>query len=124
MLCSIVINEHHGVDRLSEPVTVGLPFPGGVLLAPDHVRLINDRREELPIQVEVLDRWVDGSVKSGLFDFQATVAAGSSVEYRLQHQGEAPPASEPGILLSTSPDLWQVDTGVCRFSLMPHLQAL
>ena len=117
MLCSIVINEHHGIDRANEPVTVGLPFPRGVLLAPGDVRLVNDRREELPIQAAVLDRWVDGSIKWGLFDFQATVAANSSVEYHLQPRGDAPPVLESGLLLSKSPDRWHVDTGACRFSL-------
>jgi hypothetical protein len=121
MLCSLIIKEDSGIDRLDEPVTLGLPFPRGMLLETQQLRLIDHHNQQrLPLQVEALDYWVDGSVRWALLDFQASVAAGESAEYQLQLSGDAPPSQEPDIVLTQSRDSWTVDTGVCRFTLSTH----
>jgi hypothetical protein len=118
MLCSIIITEASGIDRFDEPVTVGLPFPRGILSESQQLSLLNHRHhQQVPLQVEVLDRWVDGSVQWALLDFQATVAAGETMEYHLQPYGEGPPDQAPGIVLTQFQGTWTVDTGVCRFTL-------
>ena len=67
-----------GLDRLawagsrrSEPVTVGVPFPRGLLATPADLRLSTPAGEDQPVQVTALDRWHDGSVRWALLDFQA-----------------------------------------------------
>ena len=64
-----------GVDRKSEPVTVGIPFPEGVLQEKNGVpQLALEGSEDY--QFRTLARWPDDSVKWTLIDFQADVKAG------------------------------------------------
>jgi YetA-like protein len=121
MLCSLIITEGAGVARRNEPVALGLPFPRGMLTQTQQLALIDYRHNRrLPLQVEVLDRWVDGSVKWALLDFQATVAAGEIMEYNLQLSADGPLGQFPGIGLARSQHTWGIDTGVCRFTLNTH----
>lgn len=66
--------EISGVDRFDEPVTLGLPFPQGML----------KERKDMPLlslqgagayQFRTLKKWSDGSVQWALIDFQADVRA-------------------------------------------------
>lgn len=47
------------------PLTLGVPFPRGVLFSPDHVRLLNKNGEEIPSQITEVTSWepLDGSLK-------------------------------------------------------------
>jgi YetA-like protein len=120
MLCSIIISEYSGIDRIDEPVTMGMPFPCGRLFELSQLALTNQDNQRLPLQFDVRDRWVDGSIKWGLLDFQATVAAGATTEYYLQACRDAAPAQTSMVSLARFQDGWSIDTGVCRFSLNTH----
>jgi len=65
------------------PVTSGVPFPRGVLSSDVHLRLLDARDQEVPLQTEVLARWLDGSVKWVLLDLQANPSQSGaySLEY-------------------------------------------
>ena len=65
------------------PLTLGVPFPRGVLLSPDHVRLLDRGGVEMPCQVTEVTSWgpLDSSVKwIWVFFF-----AGNSGEYTLEY---------------------------------------
>lgn len=64
------VEEPACVARRRYPVTNGCPFPQGQLFDEQHVRLINDRSEELPLQSRILASWPDGSIKWLLLDTQ------------------------------------------------------
>jgi hypothetical protein len=51
-----------------QPVTVGIPFPRGMLRGPSGARLLGPRGKLLPVQVQSLATWSDGSVKWLLLD--------------------------------------------------------
>ena len=72
------------VQRRGWPVTSGVPFPQGALMAAEYTRLLNGSGAEIPLQAAVLAEWPDGSVKWLLIDFQADVAAADSADYRLE----------------------------------------
>ncbi|MBN1312602.1 MAG: hypothetical protein JXB30_14395 [Anaerolineae bacterium] len=55
--------------RVSEPVTVSIPFAKGKLTEPEHL-IIRDGDAVLPIQRHVLGTWDDGSVQWLLVHFQ------------------------------------------------------
>src|SRR5262245_20372885 len=59
------------VQRASaqQPLTVGVPFPRGMLRAPEAVALLDWQQRPQPVQAECLARWPDGSVKWLLLDF-------------------------------------------------------
>lgn len=63
----------------AQPVTVGLPFPRGLLADGHHLTLQDAEGQSVEVQGEVLARWSDGSVKWLLIDFVLpSVTAGSS----------------------------------------------
>ena len=47
------------------PITMGIPFPQGVLMSPDHVRLLDKQGNEIPCQTTLVSSWepLDFSVK-------------------------------------------------------------
>jgi hypothetical protein len=57
--------------RAREPITVGIPLPRAAVSGPDDLTLSSPDGAEHPLQVRVLDRWPDGSVRWALLDFQA-----------------------------------------------------
>ncbi len=61
------------------PVTTGIPFPQGVLGSIKHVNL------EVPAQIKVTARWLDGSIKWILVTFMADVPAGKNRVYKLKY---------------------------------------
>lgn len=63
-----------GVERVSEPVTVGVPFPKGLVREKGGVPLLGVKGAEA-FQFRTLARWEDGSVRWALADFQADVKA-------------------------------------------------
>ena len=63
-----------GIDRLSEPVTVGVPFPKGWLREKGGVPQLAVKGAPA-YQFRTLARWEDGSVRWALADFQADVKA-------------------------------------------------
>src|SRR5438105_3088903 len=66
---SLTIEEPSGLKRIAHPVTSGLPLAEGELRDESHVRLLDDRGQQLPLQTQVLARWPDQSIKWLLLDF-------------------------------------------------------
>lgn len=66
------------------PVSVGVPFPWGALESDEHVRLLDDTGNEVPVQVRTTGRWSkQGSVRWLLLEFMAPVD-GESRQYTLE----------------------------------------
>jgi hypothetical protein len=64
-----------GIDRIQEPVTVGIPFPKGMLFEKNGIpQLALEGVKDY--QFRTLARWPDGSVRWALVDFQTDVKAG------------------------------------------------
>ena len=111
MLCTLVIPEGSGIDRVNEPVSFGLPFPCGVLSEPSRLSLIKQGSlEPVPLQVEALDHWADGSVKWALVDFQATVTAGETAAYHLEFAHATSSSQAVHVSLRPSRDMWTIET--------------
>lgn len=59
------------------PMTVGVPFPRGVLLDETHLRLLDEQGRMIPLQTRVTSRWSRfGSIRWVQCDFIADVAGG------------------------------------------------
>ncbi len=69
----IIIEAPEPKVRHREPVTCGVPWPKGMLRDPDYLILHDEKGESIPLQTRILDRWLDGSVRWLLVDWQATV---------------------------------------------------
>ncbi|CAN5194073.1 hypothetical protein BH11PLA2_BH11PLA2_13780 [soil metagenome] len=60
------------VPRRGEPVTVGLPWPRGAITDEKHFHLLDAAGVSQALQVSVMARWPDHSIKWCVFDFLAT----------------------------------------------------
>jgi len=79
----ITTAETDGIDRVDEPVTVGVPIPEGMIKDVNSIMLFNEKQEGMALQAEPLAFWPDKSVKWLLLDFQASVPAKSRAKYQL-----------------------------------------
>ena len=117
-MLTIVIEERSGFDRDREPLTLGVPFPRGVLFHDSHLRLNDPYGPSLPAQTRVLDRWSDQSCRWVLLDFQASVLANQRISYSLAWNSEAPRTLvTPEVQVEQFPGVISVDTGATRFWL-------
>lgn len=97
-----------GVDRQSEPVTVGIPFPMGMLHEKNGVPQLGLERTN-SYQFRTLAKWPDGSVKWVLIDFEADVKADSSINEIKVIRGDG---NSHGILALDKKNVIVVNTGV------------
>ena len=120
----ITLAEHAGIPRLREPVTIGLPFPRGLVRDVSELSLVDSAAKPAPLQAAVLTRWPDGSLKWGLLDFQVDLEPHASCDYAI-HVGAsaATQVPHPGITIEEDLSGIHVDTGAAKFmvagSLMP-----
>jgi YetA-like protein len=114
----LLVEERSGLERTSEPVTVGIPLPRGVVFELSQLVLLKDKNQPAPLQVEALSRWFDGSAKWVLLDFQADVEGGGTSKYLVECR-DRPEAIEDqkGIAITESPEFVAIDTGCASFSL-------
>jgi len=94
-------------------VTSGVPFPEGDIADPTRIRLLADGRE-IPLQVKVLSKYPDGSIRWALLDFQFQ---GSKTNYILEYGSEIKRSAlmpeNPVRIKADSSDI-TVDTGPLR----------
>ncbi|MFP4057904.1 MAG: hypothetical protein ACLF0G_13640 [Candidatus Brocadiia bacterium] len=116
-LCETVLTLPPRADEAlqREPVTVGIPFPQGLLRAPDQARLL-DGEDELYCQRRALASWPDGSVRWLLVDFQVDLPAGAPKRLRVAcDQGAAQSVlSETGVTLADEGERIVLDNGPLR----------
>ena len=55
----ITIKERDGINRVKEPVSIGIPFSKGILYNTDLIYVVDNKENRIPIQTEVLTRWHD-----------------------------------------------------------------
>ena len=70
------------------PVCSGVPFAEGELGSADHVRLLDGRSREIPVQPKAAVRWKDGSIKWLLLSMLATAEAETTATYTLEYGTE------------------------------------
>ncbi len=85
----VIIHEPAGITRTREPVTVGIPFPAGLLDRLDRLVLEDPEKGLLPLQVQPLAFWPDGSIKWLLLDFLVDIEADAVKELRVQESTES-----------------------------------
>lgn len=114
----LTVRESHGVDRINEPVTSGIPLPRSAgILSTEALHLVDPAGQTVPAQFGVLSRWGEGGggsegpIRWVLVDFQATVPAAGQATYLLRNDGGNPTSSA---LMITG---HRIDTGVMSIEL-------
>lgn len=78
------LEEQAGIKRIHEPVTIGLPFPQGMVSDSTCLTLWDASGCQLPLQEHPLANWFDDSVKWVLLDFQASIEARARLTYQIR----------------------------------------
>ena len=119
----LLVEETAGVDRASEPVTFGIPFPKGILRDVAGLRLYNADGETVPVSFRVVNRWWDNagtqvqSIRWVHADFFADVPARQRRVYRLRLSDEPQPAPAARLNVTSASDVVKVDTGSIQFTV-------
>jgi len=111
----IIIEEISGINRTNEPVSVGIPFPEGVLRETSGLVLHDPAEVNIPLQTQVLATWTDGSLKWVLLDFQVSVESEHKKELSLIINKSEPVSDKPIISVQQNPDNLLIDTKAASF---------
>ena len=114
IMMQIEVESPDRTTRRHEPVSCGTPWPRGVLRDVAQLRLRDEAGQPVRLQVRVLDRWPDDSVRWALLDWQAVVE--TKTTYRVEIAlDRSIPVDSPEILLSRDDSSCTIDTGVACF---------
>ncbi len=110
----IIIQEENNIVRTNEPITLGVPFPQGMVKNEVGLKLLNETGDRIALQTQPLALWPDRSVKWFLLDFQASITSRSLLNYQLIPESQNSERLE-GISLKKDNDAWFINTGATSF---------
>lgn len=113
----IVVRETAGMPRSGEPVRVSVPFAEGELTDPAAAALRGPGGRPVPVRLQALSRWKDGSVQWLHCDFSAEVPASAESRYRIVTGGSLSPPAAGGVVVTPGKQAWHVDTGAAGFEI-------
>ena len=115
----LIIEETSGIERASEPVTVGVPFPGGFLSDVRSLSILDAKVNPVPLQTEILAKWPDQSIKWVLLDFPVDCPPNTTTNYSLTHS-DAPAKQrihDKEIKIKEVKSSLEIDTGKAVFCI-------
>ncbi len=108
--------EPQGSATAGEPVACGLPFPRGALLDAASIALFDAAGEGVPVQMRVLDRWSDGSIRWLLLRWAAPTRGGEKL--MLATRGTSPVvAVAPALEIDASEAAVRVRAGAYEYRI-------
>jgi len=119
----IIIEELSGLERVKEPVRIGVPFSRGSAFEESRLRLRNDEGDCIPLQIKKLSKWSDGSIKWALVDFFVSLKESKRIQYELFHSNDT---DDPQVELPVKLKIQEqteciiVDTGDTKFEVQRH----
>lgn len=115
----LVIEETSGIDRVGEPVTVGIPFPKGMLKGENYLSLFDSKGNQVPLQKQIMSQWPDLSLKWVLLDFLVDCYPASTSSYNLKFQSLPSDQylSSDKINITDGDSFLSIDTGKAIFIL-------
>ncbi len=107
--------ERSNIERISEPVTTGVPLPEGWAGSAEEL-VLSLGGEPLPAEFRPVDYWPDGSLRWVHLDFQVSVAAGASLDLSLDRG--TPPAVDSRLEVAETEGGLTVTTGKVRVEVL------
>jgi hypothetical protein len=113
------------------PFTYGVPIPSGLVRAPADIGLLDAAEQSVPVAVQPMATWPDGSIRWALLDFAGDFGPSEKSVWRLAlAEGIRPPAPEPPVRAEQTEEGIRVSNGRlvatfrrARFSLIESLAA-
>jgi hypothetical protein len=101
----------------AEPVTIGVPFPAGLIRDTSRIGLADEDGHAVPLQALPTERWPDGSVRWALLDFCSTGEAARERSYRIAVDAPSGAAPPERIDIVSNETTTIVSTGAATFTL-------
>src|SRR5690349_6245446 len=106
--------------EVCEPVTIGVPFPAGMVRDVRHIALRDEHESAVPVQALATEAWPNGSVRWALLDFCSAGTPARERSYRIAIEPATVPAADrlPGsrIAIAADSSTIVVDTGAATFT--------
>ncbi len=84
VITELTVKEQAGVDRVNEPIRMGIPLPEGVVKEVEELALTTSRGKRVPCQFSEVARWLDDkSLKWVHVVFQTSIKANKTQTYSL-----------------------------------------
>lgn len=110
--------ESPGNSWSRQPITVGVPFPRGILTDPGSVRLLDSDGRQAPLQTSPLAHWSDGSVKWLLLDsVLRSIERGCSLWNLARPSRREDESPLEKVKVSDTPNSIVVETGPATFQI-------
>jgi len=114
---SISVTETHGIDRVDEPVRIGVPIKKGELFDAQRLSVIvSDTGAGVPFQARDLAKWHDQSLKWVLIEFAVSASGNTSQEYLVSVSTTKSHTENPFIVSESSSELL-IDRGDSKISV-------
>jgi len=110
MNISIHIEEKNGVFRKSQPVTVGVPLPKGLIFDSKNLALQDENKNENNCQIDVLAFWPDKSLKWVSLHFKVDIKSNSDIIYYLT-DSLSKTVDKSKLSLTANEELLNINTG-------------
>lgn len=112
----LVVHERNGLDRRNEPVCCGIPITRGLLRNTNDARLLTPSGGCLPVQLEPMAYWADGTIQWLLIDAAVTINAHQRQDWQLVIDPAipAPPVATP-LYISQTDKIIAVETVQRRY---------
>jgi len=121
-ITALLIENTQPFDRVSEPITSGVPLPASLdLTSPNRLQILDASGRSVPAQFRVLGRWGGGATDATRpirwleVHFAADVPAGTTAAYTLDDAGTGPISDR--IATTVSSDRVMISTGPARFEI-------
>ena len=111
----MIIPEPSGISRVTEPITLGVPFSQGSLTSIDQLGIQNPNGEHTDAQFQIMSRWRDGSIRWVKCDFQANVTRDAVSNYKLITNSSYETVTD--LTVEENDTEITVNTGPLRFSV-------
>jgi len=108
---TVTVPETGGVARTTEIAAAGLPFPRGCLTQQTALRVLDSAGQPVPSQFRPAGRWPDGSARTAVVAFPATVPAGGQARYTIEAGAGIESGPAGGLTLVEQPGQLCLDTG-------------
>lgn len=113
---NILTQEREGIERMAEPVRIGVPIRKGIWFSEDGYEILDPSGAVYPCQTQCLNTWPDGSIKWLLVDFLANSPADTELLWTVEKRPSKSSIVDR-ITLEKCENIWKVNTGACCFSL-------
>ncbi len=115
-IVKLTVEEESGVDRVSEPITMGVPLPQGKVDNAARLELLDAAGKKIPCQIREVARWLDGkSVKWVHLTWLQSLQAGEKTQVKVVLR-DTPAAPQKTSLQAVERDnIVTVETGFVKF---------